>query len=94
MPSDSLIEQILAGAVDRAGLSRPGSDLRFPVIARSGISSRGRTLHYLLNYSGASRTVGYPFASGADLLSGKSMVAGSRMELEPWGVAIVQEDRR
>jgi beta-galactosidase len=94
MPSDGLIEKVLVGAVDRAGISRPGSDLHFPVIVRSGINSRGRMLHYLLNYTGATRSVAYPFASGVDLLSGKPVGVGSRMELEPWGVAIVQEDRR
>jgi beta-galactosidase len=91
MPSDSLIGKLLSEAVDRAKVTRRTPGLQFPVIARSGVNGRGRALHYLLNYSAELRTLVYPFAAGTDLLSGRAVPAGSRMELEPWGVAIVEE---
>ncbi len=91
MPSDALIDKLLAEAVDRAGVTRPGAGLRFPIVVRSGVNSRGAALHYLLNYSASSRTVVYPFGAGNDLLSGKPVARGESIDLGRWGVAIVEE---
>lgn len=91
MPSDALIGKLLGEAVDRAGVQRSGAALQFPIVLRSGVSGRGRPVHYLLNYSGNSRTVAYPFGAGIDLLSGKTIAAGEPVELGRWGVAIVEE---
>jgi beta-galactosidase len=90
MPSDSMIGKILSDAASRAKVTGQGG-LQFPIIARSGLNGRGRPLHYLLNYSAESRTLAYPFGTGTELLLGKPVPAGSRMELEPWGVAIVAD---
>jgi len=91
MPSDALIEKLLAEAVDRAGVSRPGADLDFPIVVRGGVNGRGRAILYLLNYSAASRTVVYPFGAGTDLLSGKPVNPSDRINLGHWGVAIIEE---
>jgi beta-galactosidase len=91
MPSDAVIGKILTQAADRAHVSRPGADLQFPLIVRSGVNGRNRPLHYLLNYSAASRALVFPFDSGTDLLSGEPVAKGGRIELGPWGVAIVEE---
>jgi beta-galactosidase len=91
MPSDALIEKLLAEAVDRAGVAHPAADLHYPIVVRSGVNGRGKTIHYLLNYSAGFRTVTYPFGPGTDLLSGKSIAAGEKVNLGGWGVAIVEE---
>jgi len=91
MPSDALIGKLLAETVDRAGVSHPSGDLHYPIVLRSGVNSRGRAIHYLLNYSASSRTVAYPFGAGTDLLSGKSLQTGEKVDLGGWGVAIVEE---
>ncbi len=91
MPSDAVIGKLLAGAVERAGVTR--LDVHYPLIVRSGVNGRGRTIHYLLNYSAASQGLAYPFTAGSDLLSGKPVAKGARIELEPWGVAIVEDAR-
>lgn len=92
MPGDALIEKLMADAVDRAGVSHPGADLRYPLIVRNGVSGKGRALHYLLNYSATNRTVPYPYGAGIDLLSGKPVAGGGKVHLDPWGVAIVAEN--
>jgi hypothetical protein len=78
---------------DAAGVTRPGADLRFPIVVRSGVNNRGRAIHYLLNYSSSSRTVAYPFQAGTDLLSGKSIASEQRIDLQGWGVSIVEETK-
>ena len=91
MPSDALIGAILAQAVERAKVTRLGADFHFPLIVRGGVNARHKAVHYLLNYSAGSRALEYPFGAGADLLSGKSIGKGDRIELGPWGIAIVEE---
>lgn len=93
MPSDPLIRTILGEAVERAKVTRPGGEIQFPVIVRSGLNGRGRAIHYLLNYSPGPRAIVYPYATGTDLLSDRPVTRGGRVELEPWGVAIIEEVR-
>src|SRR5207248_10049268 len=90
MPSDTLIERILGDAVTRAGIAHLPADLRFPLIVRSGVNDRGKALHYLFNYSAVPQTLAYPFAAGTELRSGKSRSQGTRVDLPPCGVAIVE----
>jgi beta-galactosidase len=58
---------------------------------RSGCDVPG-ILHYLFNYAAAPATVPYRFKSGKNLLGGAGVRAGGNLALEPWGVAIVEED--
>ncbi len=94
MPGDALMEKILGDAADRALVSRLGRELRFPLIVRSGVSGRGKALHYLLNYSALPQELTYSFVSGTDLLSGKRIQQGRTIDLAPWGVEIVEEAAR
>jgi beta-galactosidase len=91
MPGDALIAKILREAADRAHVTRPGGRFEFPVIVRSGVNGRNRPVHYLLNYSPDSRTVSNPFGGGTELLAGVPVAQGGRVELGPWGVAILEE---
>jgi beta-galactosidase len=91
MPSDDLAERILEDAVRRAGLWGAQQQLRYPTVARSGVSGNGRPVHYLLNYSAREVAVANPFGAGTDLLSGRPVAQGGLVALPPWGVAIVEE---
>jgi len=93
MPGDTVIGKILTEAAGRAKVSRPAAGLQFPIIVRSGVNRRGRAIHYLLNYSPETHTIVNPFTASADLLSGNQAPAGGRVELGPWGVAILTEPR-
>ncbi|MBS1875711.1 MAG: beta-galactosidase [Acidobacteria bacterium] len=88
MPGDGLIDKLLGGAVARAGVAHP--DLRYPIVVRSGVNQRGKTLHYLLNYSAAEHDIAWPYADGKDLLTGAAAANSGKLTLAPWGVAIIE----
>lgn len=90
MPTDKLIESLLADAAKRAGVSWP-EDTRFPLIVRSGTLNNGHRVRYLLNYSRESITVPESLVSGTNLLSGQRHDDGA-LTLEPWGVAIMEHE--
>ena len=92
MPGDGVISRILGQAADRAHINRSAGTFQFPIIVRSGVGAKGRTLHYVLNYSKESRTVTSPFPAGADLLTRKPVMQGGSIDLAPWGVAIIAEN--
>ena len=56
-----------------------------------GVNRLGKRLHYYFNYSSAEVKVTYSYASGANLLDGKSIPHASQLTLPPWDVAIIEE---
>lgn len=91
-PSAALQKALISEALESAGLM--GADQKLPaaVKARRGLAS-GRPLHYYLNVSGEARSVPYGYGDGVDLLTDKPVARGGRIEMEPWGVAIIGEGR-
>ncbi|WP_208296058.1 beta-galactosidase [Telluria antibiotica] len=90
MPSDAVIEKIVAEHVKRAGIELP--KVRFPLIIRGGTSQEGRQVRYLLNYSAKPQRMTYGYGNGTDLLSGQAVKRGQSFELKPWGVSIIEEN--
>ncbi len=90
MPSDALIEKIVAGEVERAGVQPSLPGVRFPVIARGGTLKNGHHVTYILNYSATPQNV-TPAAAGMELLRSGKIVPGQPITLAPWGVAIIEE---
>jgi beta-galactosidase len=91
MPSDEVITKLLGVAAERAAVTRLNPDIRFPLIVRSGVNRNDKALHYFLNYSAKPQSLGNPFNAGTDLLSGEKLNKGDRIEIEPWGVSIIEE---
>ena len=89
MPTDAVIEKIVADQVRRAGIELPG--VRYPLIVRGGTLQDGHRVRYLLNYSARPQRMTYANADGTELLSGRPVRRGEALELKPWGVAIVEE---
>lgn len=89
MPTEAIIEKIVAEQVKRAGIAAP--KLRFPLILRSGTSQQGKKIRYLLNYSAKPQKIDDGYGTGTELLSGQAVTRGRPFELKPWGVAIVEE---
>lgn len=89
MPTAAVIERLMEDQVKRAGVALP--KLRYPLIVRGGTLQNGHQVRYLLNYSAKPQALKYEFASGAELLGGKAVKKGQQMTLEPWGVAIIEE---
>lgn len=92
MPTDAMIEKILADQVRRAGLEVP--EVRFPVIIRRGVLTNGHAVRYVLNYSSAPQNVSLGAGSGVELLSGNPIKADTPLLLPPWGVGIVEDSKR
>jgi len=89
--SSEVTEKILTDAVKKASLWTQAQTLHFPTITKQGVNARGKTIHYLFNYSGASTTVSYPFSGGRELLKDERIEKNTRLELEPWAVRIIEE---
>ena len=91
MPGDGLTEKILAVEVERAGVRTHFPTARFPVIVRGGTLKNGRPVHYVFNYSSAPQQVTVP-ANGTELVGERNVSSGQQLELQPWGIAILEED--
>jgi len=89
--NDATTQKILENAIKKAGLWGKDQDLKFPLITKSGVNNAGKTIRYLFNYSAAPVTCTYTYISGIELLSGESIGQNTKIELEPWGMKIIEE---
>ncbi len=88
--------QLMEGII-KTILVKTGIRTRFdpwPVIRRNGINAFGRPLHYYLNYSSKSASVPYEGGAGKEILASRNLSPDEIIELEPWGVRIVEENQR
>jgi len=67
------------------------SDEHAGVIIHKGTNDYGNTVRYYLNYSPEEKQVFYRYGDAVDVLTGENIPAASRMNLEPWGVRILEE---
>ena len=88
MPTDAVIDKLMADQVKRAGITMPRE--RFPLIVRGGTLPNQREVRYLLNYSAQPVTTRHEHGAGMELLSGKPVARGQALKIAPWGVAIVE----
>lgn len=91
VPSMDLLQNLLARAANRKGISSVERNYKFPIILRSGISGKGRNLHYMFNYSYETVTTTWPYATSRSLLDQQKLKNGAEITLEPWGVVIGEE---
>lgn len=61
----------------------------YPVVEKRGFSALGKTVTYLLNYSIQPQSVPAP-GCGVELLTGKTVIEGQPLKLEPFGVLILE----
>ena len=91
MISNQVMERILSDEVKNAGLWGEAQKLHFPMIMKEGVNEKGKTVRYLFNYSAKPATVNYTFHNGRELLLDEQVSKNSFLELEPWGVKIIEE---
>ncbi len=92
MPSDALIEKVVAREVERAGVAPSVPEARFPIIVRSGRLKNSHIVRYVLNYSPTEQKLANPGA-GIDLLHGRRLARGEQVTLAPWDVAVIEESK-
>ncbi len=91
MPTDAMIDKIIASEVERAGVQSSLPGVRFPVIVKGGMLKNGHQVHYLFNYSASSQQVSLR-RSGVELLKSRKISSGQLIQLAPWDVAIVEDE--
>ena len=89
--SDDLMQVVMRKAVMDAGINHLAQQLVFPIIVRSGTNDRNKSIHYIFNYSDVEQTTRYPFGNGKELLDNKDINQNDQLNLEPWGVKIIEE---
>lgn len=92
MTSEALTEQILKQALKKSNLWGNDQQLSFPLITKSGKNQEGKTVRYYFNYSATPQKLTYLYKNGTELLSNKAVSQNSSMDLEAWGVKIVEEN--
>jgi beta-galactosidase len=90
--STAVTEKIVAGALKKADLWGLDQQLSFPLITKSGVNEKGKTIHYYFNYSSVTSSFSYPYKEGKELLSAESIIKNKEVQLEPWGVKIIEEN--
>ncbi len=90
--SDRLQEKVLTDALKRAGLENEIQSLHWPIITKKGINDFGNTVHYFYNYSSVPGEIEYSYGAGKELISENRITKGNKIQIEPWGVMIVEED--
>jgi beta-galactosidase len=91
MPSDAMIEKIVAGEVERAGVEPTLAGVRFPLIVRGGTLRNGHAVRYIFNYSATPRQLTVARA-GTELLQERKVAGGQKIDLAAWGLAIIEEN--
>jgi beta-galactosidase len=91
MTNNQVMEKILADEVKNTGLWGEAQKLYFPIIIKEGVNEKGETVRYLFNYSAKPATANYTFRNGRELLLDKAINKNSVVELEPWGIKIIEE---
>ena len=86
---DGVLETLLKFLLPKMGIELP--EIQFPVIVKTGVNQEGHTIKYYLNYSGERQTVNGPDQSGIELLENRAVKKNECLELEPWGVKIMEE---
>jgi len=91
MPSDAMIEKIMAGEVERAGVEPTMAGVRFPLIVRGGTLRNGHVIRYMFNYSATPQQLTVARA-GTELLHDRKLASGQKIGLAAWDLAIVEEN--
>ncbi|MDE6965092.1 MAG: beta-galactosidase, partial [Lachnospiraceae bacterium] len=86
------LSEILADTLKGAGVWNENQKEKFPVIVKRGVNDFGKNITYYLNYSGDGQQAVHGGKDGMELFSEKAVNSGETMELEPWGVKIVEEN--
>ena len=88
-----LLESVLLSFLLKAGFS--GGNLssdapHYPLIVKKGVNDFGKELCYYLNYSKDPVSVVHHEKNGVELISETAIACGDKINLDGWGVAVVE----
>lgn len=90
--SDELQQKLVTQVLGKLRLVDTGTELPDSVRVKSGVNDMGKHVHYFLNYSSSPVEFSYDKGAGKDLLTGNSVAPAQRIHLDPWDLAIVEEN--
>jgi len=82
----AVVSELLAGWTTRPE-KFPGT-----VRSRSAVDTRGRIVHFLLNFSSQPAHLTYRHPASTDLLAGRPLSTGQALEIGPWNLLIAREN--
>jgi beta-galactosidase len=91
--SDELQQAVMMDLISNVGLRSTDQTLPAAVRVKHGTNRSGKRIHYYLNYSSSPVTLTYAYGAGRDLLTGHAIGSGEKVNLAPWDVAIMEENR-
>lgn len=91
IPSQAIMKEVLRHSVKKADLWGVNQELSFPLIIKEGMNQEGKLLHYYFNYSEEYQAFTYPHQSGKELLDDSKVEMGQTLNIQPWGVLIIEE---
>ena len=91
--SDVLQQKVLERVLGQAQLLGPDQKMPAGVRVKHGTSRSGKAIHYYFNFSAAPQPVVYPYGGGTELLLNHTVSKGGTLALDPWGVAIVEQEQ-
>ncbi|WP_433707530.1 beta-galactosidase [Paenibacillus illinoisensis] len=89
--SSAVIRKVLEHVMKEAGIWGADQELAFPLIVKTGTNDQGNTIRYYFNYSDQPITFVNPHGKGMELLSGAVVAGEQSIELEPWGIRIIEQ---
>lgn len=90
--SDKLQTEVVRSFLQELDMVGPDQQLPQHIHARTGINSFGHPVHYYFNYSGTEVSFDYRHKTGTNLLTGRRVVSEDKLTLQPWDLAILDED--
>lgn len=87
------LKKVFASAAQDAGVETEPIQVEWPMIVKNGVNGYGRKVHYLLNYSGHRMRIKCPYETVIDLITGVVYRKGNRIQVDEWGVAILEEQK-
>lgn len=92
--SNKLQDAVMLDELRLCGLTSSDQNLPVRLHVKHGVNSKGRRIHYYLNYSSSPANFTYEYPSAHDLLTGRTLDQGARVTVGPWDLVIAKEDQR
>ncbi len=90
--SDELQQKLVTRLLGKLQLADAGPSLPESVRVKGGVNDFGKPVHYFLNYSSSPVQFSYQQREGKNLLTGNSIAPAQMIHLDPWDLAIVEEN--
>lgn len=91
MVSDEIQRKIILNELESLNIITADQNLMWPLITKSGTNDDGKLIRYYYNYSSDAQDFVYPHSKGTEILTGQKVSQGQSLQLEPWGVIIIEE---